>query len=166
MKTAIQTTLLATSIISTLALSGCVTTNASKTGGSDYRTAVTRKAGEVQYGTLVNVRTVAIRENESVENRNAGSLGSGGAILGGTLGSGLGDSGSAKGALLGLLVGAVAGAVTANSMGEVEGWEVDVQLPDGKMIVVVQAKKDNEQFTAGMKVRVVKYGDVYRVTPV
>ncbi len=155
-----------TAVISTLTLSGCVSTNASKTGGSDYRTAETRKAGEVQYGTLMNVRTVSIRENEGNEARNAGSLGSGGAILGGTVGSGMGDSGSAKGALLGMLVGAVAGAVTSNTIGEVEGWEMDVQLPDSKIIVVVQAKKENEQFNTGMKVRVVKYGDVFRVTAI
>jgi outer membrane lipoprotein SlyB len=166
MKQHSKNVILATAMLASITLSGCVTTNASKTGGSDYRTAETRKAGEVQYGTLMNVRTVSIRENENVENRNASSLGSGGAILGGTLGSGLGDSGSAKGALFGLLAGAIAGAVTANAVGEVEGWEVDVQLPDGKIIVVVQAKKEGETFTSGMKVRVVKYGDVYRVTAV
>ncbi|MCH9742403.1 MAG: hypothetical protein K0U21_04235 [Proteobacteria bacterium] len=153
-------------IITSLTLSGCVTTNASKTGGSDYRTAETRKAGEVQYGTLINVRTVSIRENEGAEAANNRSVGTGGAILGGTLGSGMGDSGSAKGALIGMLVGAVAGAVTSNSVSEVDGWEIDVQLADGKTIVVVQAKKENENFTNGMKVRVVKYGETYRVTPV
>jgi outer membrane lipoprotein SlyB len=163
MKLLTKTTIVSLAIVATM-LSGCVTTNASKTGGSDYRTAETRKAGEVKYGTLMNVRTVSIRENEGVENRNARSLGAGGAILGGTLGSGLGDGG-VQGALLGVLAGAVAGAVASNSIGEVEGWEVDVQLPDGKIIVVVQAKKDNEQFAAGMKVRVVKYGNILRVSP-
>lgn len=166
MKTTTKNIITIAAMVSTLSLAGCVTTNASKTGGSDYRTAETRKAGEVQYGTLMNVRTVSIRENERAEAANNRSVGSGGAILGGALGSGMGDSGSAKGALLGMLIGAVAGAVTSDKMGEVEGWEMDVQLPDGKIIVVVQAKKENETFTNGMKVRVVKYGETFRVTAV
>lgn len=142
-------------------LSGCIATNASKTGGSDYRTAETRKAGEVQYGVIAGVRTVTIRENEGTAGHNAHTMGSGGAVLGGVMG---GNSNGLNGALLGGLIGAVAGSLASDKLGEVEGWEVDVQLPDGKIIVVVQAKKEGETFASGMKVRVVKYGDTYRIS--
>ncbi len=156
----LATVVLTAAVISVL--SGCMATNASKTGGSDYRTGEVRKAGEVQYGTLMGVRTVTIRENEGTEARNAGSLGTGGALLGGTIG---GNSNGLNGAIIGGLIGAVAGAMASDKLGEVEGYEMDVQLPDGKVIVVVQAKKEGENFSSGMKVRVVKYGDTYRVTP-
>lgn len=142
-------------------MSGCMSTNASKTGGSDYRTAETRKAGEVQYGQIVGLRTVTIRENEGAEARNAGAMGSGGALLGGVVG---GNSNGLNGALIGGLIGAVAGAVASNAIGETEGWEMDVRLPDGKIIVVVQAKNEKESFSKGQNVRVVKYGDTYRVS--
>lgn len=59
--------------------------------------------------------------------------GSGGALLGG-------NSNGLNGALIGGLIGAVAGAVASNAISETEDWEMDVQLPDGKIIVVVQAK--------------------------
>lgn len=154
-------TLIIGSLITTSLLSGCMATNATKTGGSDYRTAETRKAGEVQYGVIAGVRSVTIRENEGAEARNAGAMGSGGALLGGVVG---GNSNGLNGMLIGGLIGAVAGAVASDKMGEVDGWEVDVQLPDGKIIVVVQAKKEGENFASGMKVRVVKYGDTYRVS--
>lgn len=104
---------------------------------------------------------MTIRENEGAEARNAGAMGSGGALLGGVVG---GNSNGLNGMLLGGLIGAVAGAVASDKMGEVDGWEIDVQLPDGKIIVVVQAKKEGETFASGMKVRVVKYGDTYRVS--
>lgn len=165
MKTA-QTAIAITFLASSITLTGCVTTNASKTGGNDYRAAETRKAGEVIYGTLLGVRSVIIRENEGADNANGRSLGTGGALAGATIGSGLGDSGNAKGAIFGALIGAVVGAVANNSsLTETEGWELDVQTPDGRVIVVVQAKKENESYTPGMKVRVVKYGDTFRVTP-
>lgn len=151
----------AVAVTLTTVLSGCMATNASKTGGSDYRTAETRKAGEVQYGVVAGVRSITIRENEGAEARNAGAMGSGGALLGGVVG---GNSNGLNGAIIGGLIGAVAGAVASNSIGEVDGWEIDVQMPDGKIIVVVQAKKEGETFASGMKVRVVKYGETYRVS--
>lgn len=157
-----KTVSLALTLAALTGLSGCVATNASKTGSSDYRTGEVRKAGEIQYGTLMGVRTVTIRENEGAEARNAGSMGTGGALLGGTIG---GNSNGLNGAIIGGLIGAVAGAMVSDKLGEVEGLEMDVQLPDGKVIVVVQTKKEGENFQLGMKVRVVKYGETYRVTP-
>ena len=150
-----------TASVGVATLSGCMATNASKTSGSAYRTAETRKAGEVQYGVVAGVRTVTIRENEGTAAHNAHAMGSGGAVLGGVMG---GNSNGLNGMLLGGLIGAVAGSLASDKLGEVEGWEVDVQLPDGKIIVVVQAKKEGETFASGMKVRVVKYGDTYRIS--
>ncbi len=147
-------------IISSTALTGCVTSNASKTTGNDYRTSEVRQAGEVFYGELLQIRNVTIHENERTQDRNQSQLGAGGALVGGVIG---GNSNGLNGMIIGGLIGAAAGAMASGALSETPGYEMDIRLPNGQVIVVTQAKKEGEVF--GSRVRVVKYGNTYRVTP-
>jgi outer membrane lipoprotein SlyB len=153
---------LSATLLSTALLSGCMQSNAARTTGNDYRTSEVRQAGEVQYGKLMNVRTVRINENHQDSQMNSTGIGTGGAVLGGVIGNNMGGN---NGMLIGGLLGAAAGALASNAtVGETDGWEMDIQLSSGQVIVVVQAKAQTDNFVTGMQVRVVRYGNTYRVS--
>jgi outer membrane lipoprotein SlyB len=156
-----RTLSLALLLASTSLISGCSTTQADKTGGSDYTAGEARTVGHVMYGTITHLRSVTIRENPRDAQRRAEQLGSAGSTIGAIAGM---KSDSTAGIIIGSLVGAFAGTALAEDSQEFPAWELDIEM-HGETLVIVQAKNEKDHFTVGMPVRVVQMGSLYRVTP-
>lgn len=126
--------------------------------GDTYSRDEARRAQEVNYGTVQNVRLVVIEGTKS----NVGTAAGG--VIGGIAGSTVGDgTGSALGTAVGAVIGGLFGAAAEEGMTRQQGVEVTVQMEDGRLLAVVQGQSE-ENFVVGERVRVIgSYGNL-RVT--
>ena len=129
-----------------LLFSGCASNSGQKVVPHSHSGQMFR----VETGTILSVREVVI---EGSTDTNVGLYG--GAIMGGAIGSAVGNGGigtrlaSAAGAVGGM----VAGRQVEKAVTKADGYEITVQLDDGKQIMVVQEQKQGG-FMDGDRVRV------------
>ena len=121
-------------LLASAGLAGCVPASMS---ADSYSRSEARQVHQVQHGTVLVVRTVAIEGTKS---------GLGG-IAGGALGYVVGS----------VFGGAAGGAVAEEGLTRQQGLELTVELEDGEVIVVVQAA--DETFDPGDTVRVIRRGN-------
>lgn len=134
--------------------SGCATSRA----GDTYSRDEARKAMTFQEGTLVSVRGVKL------EGTNTGVGTVSGAVAGGIGGSTVGQGkGAVVAAVVGAVVGGIVGAAAEEGLTRESAWELTIKLDNGKSIVVVQAKGE-DQFAAGERVRVLQANGTTRVS--
>jgi outer membrane lipoprotein SlyB len=133
-------------------VTGCQSTNQ---GSKTYKSSQTQRAQSVQYGTVLAVADVTIAPDSTA----GGAVG--GAVVGGILGHAItGRSSSSTrrvGATLGAVGGAAAGSAAARTGGTKPGVEIEVELDDGRVMVIVQEKDD--EYAVGDKVRVLTLSD-------
>jgi len=138
-------------LITGLALlnTGCETTNQ---GSKTYTRGQAQTAMQVYYGTVLSVADVTIASEETGGGAVAGGLVGG--IIGSTVGGG---RGSKLATTAGALGGAAAGSAAEKARGKQAGLEVEVELDDGRIMVIVQGKDD--EYRVGDRVRIVESGD-------
>jgi outer membrane lipoprotein SlyB len=127
---------------------GCATGQ----GGRTYTREQARKVHSVYYGTILRVEDVTIEAKPSGLGTVAGGVVGG--VMGSTIGGGRGSTLATAG---GAVVGAVAGAVGEKKVMTKAAVEVEVELDDGRLMVVVQEKDD--EFIVGDRVRIIEGGD-------
>ena len=127
---------------------GCQTNQGSRT----YTPGQAQQAMQVFYGTILKVSDVQIQGQQT----GAGAVGGAvvGGILGSTIGSGRGRTLATTG---GALAGAAAGSAAEGSMATRAALELEVEMDDGRILVVVQEKDD--EFAVGDRVRLIKAQD-------
>jgi outer membrane lipoprotein SlyB len=137
-----------------MVLVGC---QAPSQGGRTYTRGQAQQPLQVYYGTVLNVADVQIQGKES----GAGAVG--GAIVGGIVGSTIGSGRGRRLATTGgAVAGAGAGSAAEQSRAMRPGLEIEVELDDGRIMVVVQEKDDD--FAVGDRVRLVTAPDgTYRI---
>ena len=123
-----------------------------------------REAGRsviVEFGTVVDVRPIKIK------GQNTGVGAGAGAIAGGTLGSQVGGGdGQIAGAAVGIIAGAVAGAIAEQQLQDRSGREFTVVTEKGKTITIAQYfKKDEPIIQNGERVMVQTSGSYQRILP-
>ncbi len=130
---------------SVLALTGCET---SRQGSKTYTRGQAQQQMNIYTGTLLNVAAVTIEPEQTGGGSAVGGVAGG--IAGSTIGSG---RGSTLAALGGALAGAAVGAKAEQNMRTVAGHELEVELDDGRIVLIVQEADD--VFHVGDRVRVV-----------
>ena len=139
----------AVAIFVSTALLGC---QPGSQGSKTYKPGQAQQAMSVYYGTVLNVADVQIQHEES----GAGAVG--GAVVGGIVGSTIGGgSGSTLATTAGALGGAAAGSAAERSRAMRPGVEIELELDDGRIMVVVQEKDD--EYVVGDRVRLIESGD-------
>jgi len=128
---------------------GCQTTSQ---GSKTYTRGQAQTALTVYYGTVLKVGEVQIQ----AETTGAGAVGGGvvGGIVGSTIGSGRGRT---LAATAGALAGAAAGSAAEKSRATRPALEIEVELDDGRLMVVVKEKDD--EFAVGDRVRLLQSPD-------
>lgn len=146
--------LIAVTVLAVMVLAGC---QAPSQGGRTYSRSQAQRPLEVYYGTVLNVADVQIQGQES----GAGAVG--GAIVGGIVGSTIGSGRGRRLATTGAAVaGSAAGSAAEQKRALRPALEIEVELDDGRLMVVVQEKDD--EFAVGDRVRLVTATDgTYRV---
>ena len=133
----------------TFVMAGCQSTSQ---GSKTYTRGQAQTAMQVYYGTVLSVADVTIAKKET----GVGAVG--GAVVGGILGSTIGSGRGKKLATTGgVLAGAAAGSAAEKGAGKKAGLEVEVELDDGRIMVVVQEKDD--QYAVGDRVRIIQGND-------
>lgn len=128
-----------------LALTGCET---SSQGSKTYTRGQAQQQMEVYTGTVRNVAKVTI---EAEETRGGSAVGAiAGGVVGSTAGSGRGSTLAAVG---GSLLGGVVGSQAEKNMRTKAALELEVELDDGRILVIVQ--EEDDVFVDGDSVRVV-----------
>ena len=128
-----------------IALTGCDTASQ---GSKTYTRGQAQQQMKVSYGVVLNVAAVTI------EPEKTGGGAAAGAVTGGIAGSMLGSGdGSTLAAMGGALLGGAAGSKAEKKMRTVAGHELEVELGDGRVLVIVQEADD--VFLKGDRVRVV-----------
>ncbi|MEZ5450812.1 MAG: hypothetical protein R3E89_18215 [Thiolinea sp.] len=125
-------------------LSGCSVAPAS----SVYSTTQAGTLQDVKFGTVISVRNIMIEHNSSETGQVAGG------IIGGVAGSEVGEG-------KGKIVGSVAGAVAGGAIGGIidraiqakPGYEITIQLQDGRTVAVAQLA--DEPFRPGDSVKII-----------
>ncbi|MDR1660349.1 MAG: hypothetical protein LBR94_08470 [Desulfovibrio sp.] len=115
----------------------------------------------MRQGTIVSLGDAVIEQDSTLLGPTIGGVAGG--VLGGAIVRG---PGRVFGALGGATVGALAGAGTEKLVRTENAWEMTIELENGEIISVVQAKDDNYAvgdrvrllYGAGDKVRVVRAG--------
>ncbi|WP_419662264.1 hypothetical protein Dvar_27180 [Desulfosarcina variabilis str. Montpellier] len=142
-------------IVLSIALSmwGCQASQGSKT----YTPGQAQTPLSVYYGTVLKVSEVTIQSQQT----GAGAVG--GAIVGGVIGSTIGSGRGRKLATTaGALGGAAAGNAAEGAAAQKPALEIEVEMDDGRVLVVVQEKDD--EFAVGDRVRLIKSPDgTYRI---
>lgn len=131
---------------------GCYTGQGSKT----YTRGQAQTPMQVYYGTVLQVSDVTI-ENKPT-GIGVGVGGAAGGVVGSTIGSG---TGRVLAATAGALAGAAGGAAAEKAAGTKPGLEIEVELDDGRILVVVQEKDD--VYNVGDRVRLIQSGGTMRV---
>jgi outer membrane lipoprotein SlyB len=128
---------------------GCLATSQ---GSKTYTRGQAQTAMEVYYGTILKVAEVQIE----AETTGAGAVGGGvaGGVIGSTIGRGRGRT---LATAAGALAGAAAGSAAEKSGGTRPALEIEVELDDGRLMVIVQEKDD--EFAVGDRVRLLKSPD-------
>ncbi|MFZ0613985.1 MAG: glycine zipper 2TM domain-containing protein [Desulfobacterales bacterium] len=132
-----------------LALIGCQTTSQ---GGRTVTRDQAQRPMSVYSGTVLRVSDVQIQGNQT----GIGAVG--GAVVGGIVGSTIGGG---RGRTLATTGGAVAGAAGGSAIEQRRatrpGLEIEVELDDGRIMVIVQEKDDD--FVVGDRVRLISASD-------
>ena len=130
-------------------VAGCDTTSQ---GSKTYTRGQAQTSMQVYYGTVLSVADVTISREES----GLGAVGGAvvGGIVGSTIGSGRGRTLATTG---GALAGAAAGSAAEKGTGKKAGLEVEVELDDGRLMVIVQEKDD--EYAVGDRVRIIQASD-------
>lgn len=128
-----------------LTFTGCET---SSQGSKTYTRGQAQQAMDVYTGTILNVAEVTIEPEETGAGSAAGAVAGG--VVGSTVGSG---SGRTLATLGGALAGAAVGNKAEQNMRTKAALELEVELDDGRIMVVVQEADD--VFIVGDRVRVV-----------
>jgi outer membrane lipoprotein SlyB len=104
-------------------------------------------------GTVLRVADVKIQAETS------GAVGAvAGAVMGGMVGSTIGSGGGKRVATTaGALGGAAAGSAAEQKLKTKAGVELEVELDDGRLMVIVQEKDD--QYAVGDRIRVIQTPD-------
>lgn len=136
-----------TALLSLLAVAftGCET---SSQGSKTYTRGQAQQQLEVFTGTVLNVAKVTIEPEETGGGSAIGAVAGG--VAGSTVGNGRGSTLTARG---GSLAGGLAGSKAEQSMRTKPALELEVELDDGRIIVIVQEEDDT--FLIGDRVRVV-----------
>ncbi|WP_018604769.1 glycine zipper domain-containing protein [Uliginosibacterium gangwonense] len=146
------------SVVALAALSVVATGCATSQSGDTYSRDEARRVMTFQEGTLQAVRQVKLEGTKSGIGTVAG------AVAGGIGGSGVGQGrGAAVAAVVGAVVGGVVGSAAEEGITREAAWELTVNLDNGKSMVIVQAKGE-DQFVPGERVRVLQSGGTTRVT--
>ena len=136
-------------------LVGC----ASNLSGDTYSRSDTRRAQQVEYGEIVNLRPVQIEGTKTPVGAGAGT------VVGGIAGSSLGGGkGSAIMAVIGAVAGGMAGAAVEEGVTRSQGAEITVKLDSGRTVAIVQGLSPHEKFAVGDQVRVLSSGGSSRVS--
>lgn len=137
-----------------LLASACSITPSSNT----YTTAQAGTLQEVQFGTVVGVRNVMIREDNAETGKVAGG------VIGGVAGSDIGEGkGQVVGSVAGAVIGGTLGMVVDRSLQSKPGVEITVRLEDGKTVALAQQADEMFQIGDTVKVLTAKNGKA-RVT--
>lgn len=131
--------------LSAIVMTGCDTASQ---GGKTYTRGQAQQQMNVQYGVLLNVAAVTIEPDTTGGGAAVGAATGG--IAGSMLGSGRGSTLAAMG---GALAGAAVGSKAEQNMRTVPGHELEVELDDGRILVIVQEADD--VFLKGDSVRVI-----------
>ena len=130
-------------------ITGC---QAPSQGSKTYRPGQAQSAMEVYYGTVLKVADVQIQHEET----GGGAVG--GAIVGGIVGSTIGKGrGRSLATTAGAMAGAAAGSAAEQAKAMRPGLEIELEMDDGRILVVVQEKDD--EFAVGDRVRLIKSPD-------
>jgi outer membrane lipoprotein SlyB len=131
--------------IATVTLTGCDTASQ---GSKTYTRGQAQQQMKVYTGTVLNVAQVTIEPETTGGGAVAGAATGG--IVGSTIGNGRGSTlASVGGALLGTAVGAKA----EQKIRTKAGLELEVELDDGRILVIVQEADD--VFLVGDRIRVI-----------
>lgn len=126
---------------------GCTSTSQ---GSKTYTRSQAQSALTVYFGTVLNVAEVQIQTETS------GAVGGiAGAVMGGMLGSTVGGGGGRRVATTaGALGGAAAGSAAEGKLKTKPGIELEVELDDGRLMVIVQEKDD--EYAVGDRIRIIE----------
>lgn len=134
--------------LSLLIVTGC----ASSRSGKVYSRDQARTAQSVYYGTVLRVEEVTIEGTQS----GVGAVSGG--VLGGVVGNAFGGgSGKVIATAAGAVGGMLAGAATEKAVTNKKGLEIEVELDDGRLMVVVQ--EDDSQYVVGDRIRMISGSD-------
>jgi outer membrane lipoprotein SlyB len=129
--------------------SGCQTTSQ---GSKTYTRAQAQTQMQVFYATVLSVADVTIQTEET------GAGAATGGIVGGIVGSTMGGGkGTRLTTTAGALAGAAAGSAIEKEKGRKAAIEIEVEVDDGRIMVIVQEKDD--EFAVGDRVRIVRSQD-------
>jgi len=132
-----------------LVMVGCST---SSQGSKTYTRGQAQKALTVYYGTVLKVSEVQIQGEQT----GVGAVG--GALVGGIVGSTIGSGrGRTLAATAGALAGAAAGSAAEKARATRPALEIEIELDDGRLMVVVQEKDD--EFVVGDRIRLLQSPD-------
>jgi outer membrane lipoprotein SlyB len=130
--------------------SGC---QAPSQAGMVYSRSEAQTPLTVHYGTVIKAAQVQIQDEET------GTGAAIGAIVGGIIGSTIGGGDGKKLATTGgVLAGAAAGSAIEQAGKTKVALEVEVELDDGRLMVIVQELDPNLQLYPGARVRVIESG--------
>lgn len=134
-----------------------VTGCASSRSGKVYSRDEARTAQYVYYGTVLRVEEVTIEGSQS----GVGAVSGG--VLGGVVGNAIGGgSGRVIATAAGAVGGMLAGAATEKAVTTKSALEIEVELDDGRLMVVVQ--EDDSQYVVGDRIRLISgSGGTWRV---
>jgi outer membrane lipoprotein SlyB len=135
--------------LAVMTLVGCQTTSQ---GGRTVTRDQAQRPLTVYSGTVLSVADVQIQGNQT----GLGAVGGAvvGGIVGSTIGSGRGRTLAATG---GALAGAAGGSALEQRRATRAGLEIEVELDDGRIMVIVQEKDD--EFIVGDRVRLISAPD-------
>ncbi len=137
-------------------LAGC-----SKQSQNQYDYSEVGKSSVAEFGTVIGVREVEVK----AENTGTGALAGG--VAGGVAGNNMGNGyGQVVGLVGGALVGAAAGSLAEQSLSDYKAMEYTVIKENGKTLTLVQnTKPDEPVFKQGDRVLVQTSGSYQRVLP-
>lgn len=143
----LQATLI--TVLAIMMLIGCQTTSQ---GGRTVTRDQAQRPMSVYSGTVLRVSDVQIQGNQT----GVGAVG--GAVVGGIVGSTIGGGrGRTLATTGGALAGAAGGSAIEQRRATRPGLEIEVELDDGRIMVIVQEKDDD--FVVGDRVRLISASD-------
>ncbi|NRP10047.1 MULTISPECIES: glycine zipper 2TM domain-containing protein [unclassified Marinobacterium] len=143
--------------VAAVALTGCMQQNLQ---GTAYTAADARQVQTVEYATVEQVTPVIINGDPN----NPVGVGAG-AIVGGIAGSTIGGGkGSSIATVLGAVAGGIAGSKIQENSSQTQGQEIQLLMDKGGRISIVQGVQNNLFFRPGDKVRVLRSGNIVRVS--
>lgn len=146
-----------TAVISIFCAAALLNACAADINSDSYAQSAVGEVSSVDEGVIVDVRTVSIQGSESGFGTAAGGVAGGFAAS--TIGRG---NGSVLAAVGGALAGALLGHFTEKELTEQDAFQYFVKLRSGKVISVIQGKKD--PLSVGQNVLVI-YGKTTKLIP-